>query len=922
MFRFFCHLVLCFTLLTATSAPCHGQGYGFNTPDKAMMPQAPDDVMTPQAATAPPITSAPLAPETMAPVPMTAPTEIPAPVMSPVDPAFVDGLTRTLMAYPEQSQPVLANSMGIDTTKIDLEKFNAMLARQDYQEIHQEVTTLAVNRDAFNAGQFTNVSYYRVPTVPVIQPAYSPPASLAAYGTVAGLAIAGGLGAVALSGGGGGSSGSGSGVSSGTNTDAYGRRALPDLYAPSSFVDTEFAAFPEGGLAKEKAQYAWAKGLTGTGVKIGFYDFFTTDGSSNSEVSARITYRNLNIPLDTAALALDCALYPGDIEACNHGVAVMQYAAGQRNGNGYLGVAYQASLQMYSVYATGTARDLADQNPNIINFSCGNCATLADLQYIKTKNILMTSATGNGGTANPDPTTPATNASQLDYSLIAVTGVYDIAGVPTATAYDKCGTQMEYCMAAYSGTGTSFAAPQIAGAAAVLKQGWSFLTPKQISKILLTSAKDLGTTGVDAIYGHGLLDLQAAVQPIGALSMLSGTGATTNFAPSLIQQNQSSPFGNAFANPANAKGAIVVTDSFGRDFKVKVQDNLVVVPTHTLSPATLSLLGKKTPLQTAKFSGQLSMQYKEQQNSDGSSDLASIAEYKMNGGTSLKLGFATDLASLVEDDRQDFEKSNFISADIFKNGFLNVSDNNQVLYQAVQFNGDGPVKTKLSTFYSRQNHEVDYFQPKAEQQLTSAYASTMLENSFAPNDKTRLNLKTGLTNESDAVLGTKFSGGFDLADGANTYFTGFDASYDVTPDVNLSGSYTFGMTQVKPAAASAFNNVSNLMSDSFFVTATKRNLLDHDSLSLSVGQPTRIRSGIASGLTQQVDPDTGAVSTAHFQQSLVPTGQSFLFQAAYGKELSDDISVNLAFQYTTQPYQQKDADSDAAGLVKLVYKFK
>lgn len=63
-----------------------------------------------------------------------------------------------------------------------------------------------------------------------------------------------------------------------------------------------------------------------------------------------------------------------------------------------------------------------------------------------------------------------------------------------------------------SGTGTSFAAPQVSGAAALV---WSIapqLTNNDVRDILLQSAQDLGAQGKDKEYGYGLLDLKKAVE--------------------------------------------------------------------------------------------------------------------------------------------------------------------------------------------------------------------------------------------------------------------------------------------------------------------------------------------------------------------------------------------------------------------------
>jgi subtilisin family serine protease len=61
-------------------------------------------------------------------------------------------------------------------------------------------------------------------------------------------------------------------------------------------------------------------------------------------------------------------------------------------------------------------------------------------------------------------------------------------------------------------SGTSFAAPLVSGAIALLHDRWPWLKnyPREVAKILLESAQDLGAPGVDPVYGHGLLDIDAA----------------------------------------------------------------------------------------------------------------------------------------------------------------------------------------------------------------------------------------------------------------------------------------------------------------------------------------------------------------------------------------------------------------------------
>ncbi|MDB5527345.1 MAG: hypothetical protein JWR51_448 [Devosia sp.] len=64
------------------------------------------------------------------------------------------------------------------------------------------------------------------------------------------------------------------------------------------------------------------------------------------------------------------------------------------------------------------------------------------------------------------------------------------------------------------GSGTSFAAPQIAGACALVKQLRPDLTPSQIRSVLKTTSRDFGPLGRDSKFGVGFLDCFAAISSL------------------------------------------------------------------------------------------------------------------------------------------------------------------------------------------------------------------------------------------------------------------------------------------------------------------------------------------------------------------------------------------------------------------------
>lgn len=68
------------------------------------------------------------------------------------------------------------------------------------------------------------------------------------------------------------------------------------------------------------------------------------------------------------------------------------------------------------------------------------------------------------------------------------------------------------------GAGTSFAAPRVTGAAALVRHKWPSLNGPQLKQVLLRSADDIGAPGVDEVFGHGRLNILGALSPIGGLT--------------------------------------------------------------------------------------------------------------------------------------------------------------------------------------------------------------------------------------------------------------------------------------------------------------------------------------------------------------------------------------------------------------------
>ena len=171
---------------------------------------------------------------------------------------------------------------------------------------------------------------------------------------------------------------------------------------------------------------------------------------------------------------------------------------------------------------------------------------------------------------------------------IAVTSV-DRNGLIAASA-NRCGTAMDFCLAAPGDrilsvastqanfdadsyvlqSGTSMAAPHVTGAVLLLKSQFPELTGPEIQRILFETATDLGAPGTDAVYGRGLLNLERAMAPSGPLSIPTAStmgGGSQALAGSMV--GESAAFAGVFGTALAGRDAMA-TDAYDRGYGLRM----------------------------------------------------------------------------------------------------------------------------------------------------------------------------------------------------------------------------------------------------------------------------------------------------------------------------------------------------------------
>ncbi|HEY7812516.1 MAG TPA: S8 family serine peptidase [Nakamurella sp.] len=167
--------------------------------------------------------------------------------------------------------------------------------------------------------------------------------------------------------------------------------------------------------------------------------------------------------------------------------------------------------------------------PDIVNsswsLSTAGCVLdfQPDLQSLRAAGILPVFAAGNAGPSAGTVLSPANNPEALAVGATDNSdGLYPYSGRgpspctgATSPGLVAPGTSVRTAdlYAGYvSDTGTSVAAPEVSGAAALLLSAVPALTPDQQSAALTTTAVDLGPAGPDNDTGSGRLDTLAAYQ--------------------------------------------------------------------------------------------------------------------------------------------------------------------------------------------------------------------------------------------------------------------------------------------------------------------------------------------------------------------------------------------------------------------------
>ncbi|UAK23595.1 S8 family peptidase [Sphingomonas nostoxanthinifaciens] len=685
--------------------------------------------------------------------------------------------------------------------------------------------------------------------------------------------------------------------SSGTGSNGSGTTTPATTPNSINYNDAEYQRSNSASYAG--AATAWNAGATGAGTTIAILDTGLTD-ATGTEFAGRIASASTAVS-DSAGYA----------DQDGHGTAVAAVAAAAHNGSDIEGIAFGATVLAVRADSTGscgttdgckfntgtlaTAIDYATQHgAKVINMSLGGSSATTQLKAAigraTAAGIIVVIAAGNDGDTSPDALAQVASDASAN-GLVIIAGSHDASGV-ISTFSDKAGSFGQYYLTAlgtsvrsfdnkgvdYYYSGTSFSAPAIAAAVAVLEQAFPKLTAAQVVSLLFSTATDAGDTGVDSVYGHGLLNLVKAFQPSGTLSLAGSKQAVSTGVNAVL----STAMGDATATGAGLAKTLIL-DSYGRAYLMDLSGTVAHVSQQRPLANALSgnLFVRDQSFGAAHVSFTIARDTANapwvglaQQGLTPNGQITSRAvsgtvTYAIDAHTSSGFGFAQSgrrIGDLLDAPRA---AGSFLVARAPDDGpgFQGLTGMAMAMRHRLG---------TLSIEGSAERGTLPAMLGKTDRPAAYTMMSLRAKQAFGP-----LSLTFGgaVLDEAESVLGARFGAALS-GRGASTQMADAGATFDFGGGWLAHGQYRHGWTVA--AAGGALSNGRLQTAASSFELGRDRGGV---RFGLRYAEPTRVTSGgFALSVPDSYDYDTGAVGYALTRLNLAPSGHE------------RDVEANMGFR--------------------------
>lgn len=708
----------------------------------------------------------------------------------------------------------------------------------------------------------------------------------------------------------------------------------PPVLVPTEFDTPEFRA--SNGAVFHNAVAAWKENKTGAGQTIAIVD--TGINTASPEFGSRITMsEDFAVPVGSTRAS-------GDTGG-NHGTQVAMVAAGARNGSGTLGIAYAANIlalradkmdscgscQFDAGPVTNAVRFAADNGAKVINISMAYSTAMpgmnAAVAYAVGKGAIIVVAAGNDRAASPSAF--VTDIQSAGGANVIVAGSVDANGNISYFS-TRAGSTMNVYLAALgeglidplnSGatiSGTSFSAPQISGAIALLAQAFPTKTGAELVDILLRTAHDAGAAGTDAIYGRGILNIAAAMQPVGTATV-AGTG---NVVPlNSLSGVGSEAMGDALASSASLE--TIILDEYQRAFSMDLgrgMRNATLVPRlhNALSGETRMMAGaseKASLAFTVRANGAGGVQVwpealrLSQDDARQAQVLAARVALRLSPGTQVAFGFADSANGLAAQMRGAQSPAFFVAQDATTEEGFHADDRVSLALRRQLGPWGLTVGAESGRIVSGAPLVLDQTRGGDRTRDGMSRFGVVLDRHWGAVD---MAFGASWLNENRTVLGARFSEAFG-GKGADSVTLDGRVGWQFAPSWRLAGAWRESWTMARSTGLIA--DGSQLRSRAWSIDLSRNRVFGQsDSIALRIAQPMRVEKGQLR-LDMPVSYDY-ATQTAGFGTralNLAPNGREIMGELAWsGRLFAGWASASVFYRRDPGHYAQLPDDKGVA----------
>ena len=545
-------------------------------------------------------------------------------------------------------------------------------------------------------------------------------------------------------------------------------------------------------------------------------------------------------------------------------------------------------------------------NITSLNSDANDWQTLIDAMATYQSTGVIVFASGNDET-NDEPNVMAglpVLVTELADAWLAV-GNLDISGSTVTSAAitrhsNECGSAAQFCIYAdgtditstvggFGGTvedagyqiysGSSMAAPQVSGAIALLSQAFPNHTPAQLVDRILASANNdfftaTGTTsfvngvshGYNAEFGHGIVNLEAALQPISSSSMIPANGGSSSiYRASRFSLGTSSvdlgySFGDSLSNALHGQTAYFY-DGLNGGFAFNA-GNLINKPKWTsailVAPAALETVGDE------------SLQFTLTAQSDHSLpvDSSLAVTRKISDQSAISIGEKINPQIWVLGLSESGSGKKIEQASEFMIPFVQASANGRYAGAETHLAGQRIALTSFS----------------GTSQVNAVPSRGILIATTTEIGDSKVAAFAGTTFETSGLLDSSINGAFAESSETVTQFTGLAARGNLSAKWGFESMASIGFSRLDVKGSGMLQDIDEVASSTWAFEAS-RGLDPSTSFHIGVSQPLRVESGKSQIELPLLYGSDGLINSHIVEADLSPSGRQIDFKTGVRRNL-------------------------------------